>query len=93
MLIQIRANNLVNDGDPLLFNEVQFGSTMDQCWSQMMDKSNYAQRVKEVEAFNRLALLVVLFTVLILLTLSLFAENTSSNVCRYCCCLLGVDIL
>jgi hypothetical protein len=73
----------VSDGDPLLFNQVQSGSTMDQCWSQMMDKSNYAQRVKEVEAFNRLALLVVLYTALMLLTLSLFAENTSSNVCHY----------
>jgi hypothetical protein len=85
MLMQIRANNLVSDGDPLLFNQVQSGSTMDQCWSQMMDKSNYAQRVKEVEAFNRLALLVVLYTalMLILLTLILFAGNTSSYVCYY----------
>lgn len=65
MLIQIRANNLVSDGDPLLFNQVQSGCTLDQCWSQMMDKSNYAQRVKEVEAFNRLALLTILYTVLV----------------------------
>ena len=53
MFWQVRRLNLYKEGDLTPFNQCLEQFTIDRCWKECLEISNYHQRKADVEKFNK----------------------------------------
>lgn len=50
---EISELNLYREGDTTQYNQKLINCTLDKCWKECIESSEYYKRRKEVEKFNR----------------------------------------
>ncbi|CAH1783657.1 unnamed protein product, partial [Owenia fusiformis] len=50
---ELRQRNFYREGDHTHYNQLLEGVTLERCWNECMDSSQYVQRKKNVEQFNK----------------------------------------
>lgn len=52
-VVELSQLNLYQEGDITHYNQTLLNCTIDKCWNECIDSSNYYQKRKEVDRFNR----------------------------------------
>lgn len=49
---QVREKNLYKEGDTTHFRQALEGVTLGRCWSQVLEQSQYQQRLELIKQYN-----------------------------------------